>query len=203
MMKALFPDDTGVAARRHCRPAQYARHAGRSSAFDAESRQAVAEFHTASSAAMLYHNEQSLSQLSLRIDLRREWEALLQPLGDGRSTGDFTHESYRRLSQRSAAWADARYVRGSRRNVCWNSTAGYLLSTPASRQFRRRKPLDRGGYAFGGGYVRQVGHFDLAIRAITGRAGYRQVDPQPHNDRFGFRRSDSASAYGFRTAITF
>ena len=49
---------------------------------------------------------------------------------DGAFDGGFYAESYRRLSERSAAWADARYVRGNRRNVCWNSTADYLLLYP-------------------------------------------------------------------------
>ena len=99
----------------------------RSSVFSAEDERAVAGFHTESPAMMLYRSEQSLSQISLRIDLRREQEALLQPLGDGAFDGGFYAESYRRLSERSATWADARYVRGNRRNVCWNSTADYLL----------------------------------------------------------------------------
>ena len=102
----------------------------RSSVFSAEDERAVAGFHTESPAMMLYRSEQSLSQISLRIDLRREQEALLQPLGDGAFDGGFYAESYRRLSERSAAWADARYVRGNRRNVCWNSTADYLLLYP-------------------------------------------------------------------------
>ena len=55
----------------------------RSSVFSAEDERAVAGFHTESPAMMLYRSEQSLSQISLRIDLRREQEALLQPLGDG------------------------------------------------------------------------------------------------------------------------
>ena len=102
----------------------------RSSVFSAEDERAVAGFHTESPAMMLYRSEQSLSQISLRIDLRREQEALLQPLGDGAFDGGFYAESYRRLSERSATWADARYVRGNRRNVCWNSTADYLLLYP-------------------------------------------------------------------------
>lgn len=106
----------------------------RSSVFSAEDERAVAGFHTESPAMMLYRSEQSLSQISLRIDLRREQEALLQPLGDGAFDGGFYAESYRRLSERSATWADARYVRGNRRNVCWNSTADYLCSIPASRR---------------------------------------------------------------------
>ena len=52
----------------------------RSSVFSAEDERAVAGFHTESPAMMLYRSEQSLSQISLRIDLRREQEALLQPL---------------------------------------------------------------------------------------------------------------------------
>lgn len=154
----------------------------RSSAFDAESERAVAEFHTASSAAMLYRSEQSLSQLSLRFNLRREQEALLQPLGDGAFDGGFYAESYQRLSERSAAWADARYVRGSRRNVCWNSTADYLLLYPCVTADSVGGNLSTEEYAFGGGYVRRVGRFDLAIRGEY-RAGqeYRQVDPRPHN----------------------
>lgn len=61
----------------------------RSSVFSAEDERAVAGFHTESPAMMLYRSEQSLSQISLRIDLRREQEALLQPLGDGAFDGDF------------------------------------------------------------------------------------------------------------------
>ena len=49
----------------------------RSSVFSAEDERAVAGFHTESPAMMLYRSEQSLSQISLRIDLRREQEALL------------------------------------------------------------------------------------------------------------------------------
>jgi len=44
----------------------------RSSVFSAEDERAVAGFHTESPAMMLYRSEQSLSQISLRIDLRRE-----------------------------------------------------------------------------------------------------------------------------------
>lgn len=61
----------------------------RSSVFSAEDERAVAGFHTESPAMMLYRSEQSLSQISLRIDLRREQEALLQPLGDGALDGGF------------------------------------------------------------------------------------------------------------------
>ena len=43
----------------------------RSSVFSAEDERAVAGFHTESPAMMLYRSEQSLSQISLRIDLRR------------------------------------------------------------------------------------------------------------------------------------
>ena len=117
----------------------------RSSVFSAEDERAVAGFHTESPAMMLYRSEQSLSQISLRIDLRREQEALLQPLGDGAFDGGFYAESYRRLSERSATWADARYVRGNRRNVCWNSTADYLLLYPCiTADSAGGKPLDRG-----------------------------------------------------------
>ena len=66
----------------------------RSSVFSAEDERAVAGFHTESPAMMLYRSEQSLSQISLRIDLRREQEALLQPLGDGAFDGGFYAESY-------------------------------------------------------------------------------------------------------------
>ena len=113
---------------------------------------------------MLYRSEQSLSQISLRIDLRREQEALLQPLGDGAFDGGFYAESYRRLSERSATWADARYVRGNRRNVCWNSTADYLLLYPCITADSAGGNLSTEEYAFGGGYVHRVGRFDLAIR---------------------------------------
>ena len=154
----------------------------RSSVFSAEDERAVAGFHTESPAMMLYRSEQSLSQISLRIDLRREQEALLQPLGDGALDGGFYAESYRRLSERSAAWADARYVRGNRRNVCWNSTADYLLLYPCITADSAGGNLSTEEYAFGGGYVHRVGRFDLAIRGDY-RAGqeYRQVDPRPHN----------------------
>ena len=64
----------------------------RSSVFSAEDERAVAGFHTESPAMMLYRSEQSLSQISLRIDLRREQEALLQPLGDGAFDGGFYAE---------------------------------------------------------------------------------------------------------------
>ena len=70
----------------------------RSSVFSAEDERAVAGFHTESPAMMLYRSEQSLSQISLRIDLRREQEALLQPLGDGAFDGGFYAESYRRTT---------------------------------------------------------------------------------------------------------
>lgn len=154
----------------------------RSSVFSAEDERAVAGFHTESPAMMLYRSEQSLSQISLRIDLRREQEALLQPLGDGAFDGGFYAESYRRLSERSATWADARYVRGNRRNVCWNSTADYLLLYPCITADSAGGNLSTEEYAFGGGYVHRVGRFDLAIRGDY-RAGqeYRQVDPRPHN----------------------
>ena len=111
-----------------------------------------------------------------------EAEALLQPLGDGALDGGFYAESYRRLSERSAAWADARYVRGNRRNVCWNSTADYLLLYPCITADSAGGNLSTEEYAFGGGYVHRVGRFDLAIRGDY-RAGqeYRQVDPRPHN----------------------
>lgn len=96
--------------------------------------------------------------------------------------GGFYAESYRRLSERSATWADARYVRGNRRNVCWNSTADYLLLYPCITADSAGGNLSTEEYAFGGGYVHRVGRFDLAIRGDY-RAGqeYRQVDPRPHN----------------------
>ena len=125
----------------------------RSSVFSAEDERAVAGFHTESPAMMLYRSEQSLSQISLRSDLRREQEALLQPLGDGAFDGGFYAESYRRLSERSATWADARYVRGNRRNVCWNSTADYLLLYPCITADSAGGNLSTEEYAFGGGYT--------------------------------------------------
>ncbi len=116
---------------------------------------------------MLYRSEQSLSQISLRIDLRREQEALLQPLGDGAFDGGFYAESYRRLSERSATWADARYVRGNRRNVCWNSTADYLLLYPCITADSAGGNLSTEEYAFGGGYVHRVDASTLRSGATT------------------------------------
>lgn len=154
----------------------------RASAFSAQNDRASGVFHTASPAAMLYRSRQSLSQLALRIDLRREQQALLQPLGDGALDGGFYADSYQRLDDRSAVWADARYVRGSRRNVCWNSTADYLLLYPHVMADSTGGDLSTEEYAFGGGYVRRAGRFVLALRGDY-RAGqeYRQVDPRPHN----------------------
>ena len=157
----------------------------RSSVFSAGDERAVAGFHTESPAMMLYRSEQSLSQISLRIDLRREQEALLQPLGDGALDGGFYAESYRRLSERSAAWADARYVRGNRRNVCWNSTADYLLLYPCITADSAGGNLSTEEYAFGGGYVHRVGRFDLAIRGDY-RAG----------QEYRWKRHDSLTVRG-------
>ena len=155
----------------------------RSSVFSAEDERAVAGFHTESPAMMLYRSEQSLSQISLRIDLRREQEALLQPLGDWEpSTGDFMPKATGGSASGRQRGQHARYVRGNRRNVCWSSTADYLLLYPCITADSAGGNLSTEEYAFGGGYVHRVGRFDLAIRGDY-RAGqeYRQVDPRPHN----------------------
>ena len=102
----------------------------RASLAEAEAEHATARFYEASPAAALRRPNRSLSQLAVRMNLRREEEARLQPLGDGALDGGFYAESFRRLDDRSVVWADARYVRGNRRNVRWNSTADYLLLYP-------------------------------------------------------------------------
>lgn len=154
----------------------------RSARFDAEAGRTVADFYHASPVAMLHYKAHSLSSVALRFDLRREQEAVLQAEGDAATEGSFRAESYLRLDERSVVWADARYVRGNRRNVCWNSTADYLLLYPYVLADSVGGDLSMEEYAFGGGYARRFGRFDLAIRADY-RAGqeYRQVDPRPHN----------------------
>ena len=116
------------------------------------------------------------------MNLRREEEARLQPLGDGALDGGFYAESFRRLDDRSVVWADARYVRGNRRNVRWNSTADYLLLYPYVVADSVGGDLTTEEYAFGGGYARRIGRFDIALRGDYRAAQeYRQVDPRPHN----------------------
>lgn len=153
-----------------------------SARFDAEAGRTVADFYHASPVAMLHYEAHSLSSVALRVDLRREQQAALQAVGDSSTEGSFRAGSYLRLDDRSIVWADARYVRGNRRNVCWNSTADYLLLYPYVLADSVGGDLSTEEYAFGGGYARRFGRFDLAIRADY-RAGqeYRQVDPRPHN----------------------
>ncbi len=154
----------------------------RASASDVERQAATAPFLAASSLAKLYTHAPSLSQLTLRVAWREEQQALLQPLGDGALGGGIYADSYRRLNDRSAVWADARYLRGSRRNVCWNATSDYLLLYPYVVADTVGGALSTEEYAFGGGYTRRIGRIGLALRGDY-RAGqeYRQVDPRPHN----------------------
>ena len=130
----------------------------------------------------LYRPTPSLSQLDLRLQLRREEEARLEPLGDGALDGGIYAESYLRLDPQSAVRADARYVRGGRSNIRWNSTADYLLLYPYITADSIGGDLTTEEYAFGGGYTRRLGRFAVALRGDY-RSGqeYRQVDPRPHN----------------------
>lgn len=130
----------------------------------------------------LYRPTLSLSRLEVRMQLRREEEARLEPLGDGALEGSLRAESYRRLDPQSVVWADAHYVRGRRDNVRWNSTADYLLLYPYITADSIGGDLSTEEYAFGGGYARRLGRFAVALRGDY-RAGqeYRQVDPRPHN----------------------
>ena len=154
----------------------------RASLAEAEAEHATARFYEASPAAALRRPNRSLSQLAVRMNLRREEEARLQPLGDGALEGGFYAESFRRLDDRSVVWADARYVRGNRRNVRWNSTADYLLLYPYIVADSVGGDLTTEEYAFGGGYARRIGRFDIALRGDYRAAQeYRQVDPRPHN----------------------
>ena len=154
----------------------------RASLAEAEAEHATARFYEASPAAALRRPNRSLSQLAVRMNLRREEKARLQPLGDGALEGGFYAESFRRLDDRSVVWADARYVRGNRRNVRWNSTADYLLLYPYVVADSVGGDLTTEEYAFGGGYARRIGRFDIALRGDYRAAQeYRQVDPRPHN----------------------
>ena len=73
-------------------------------------------------------------------------------------------------------------MRGNRRNVRWNSTADYLLLYPYIVADSVGGDLTTEEYAFGGGYARRIGRFDIALRGDYRAAQeYRQVDPRPHN----------------------
>lgn len=117
----------------------------RSSVFSAEDERAVAGFHTESPAMMLYRSEQSLSQISLRIDLRREQEALLQPLGDGSLRRGIL---CRKLpaAQRAVGSVGRRPVRPRQPPQRLLELHGRLPAALSLHHggFRRRKPLDRG-----------------------------------------------------------
>lgn len=154
----------------------------RASRFDGSVARSTDVFYVASPAAMLYRCDQPLSQLAVRLDLRREDEALLQPLGDGVLEGSFRADSHLPLDPRTVLWADVRYVRGRSSRVRWNSTADYLLLYPHVVADSLGGDLSTEEYAFGGGWAHRFGRLDLGIRAdYRARQEFRQVDPRPHN----------------------
>ena len=116
----------------------------RSSVFSAEDERAVAGFHTESPAMMLYRSEQSLSQISLRIDLRREQEALLQPLGESKELpcGNRAHEKPVLARERSVPAVEVQGGdRGNVEGIAEEVAAGLGTVEAQRKAFVRRTRL--------------------------------------------------------------
>lgn len=154
----------------------------RAAAFDGEVEQLGGEAYEQSSAASAYRRSFSLSSLSLRYDMRSEEQALLPAEGDGLNRGRFDARSYLHLDDRTTVEAEAAYMRGSKRNVLWNSSSDFMLLWPHITADSVGGNLTAEQYEFGGSYARRGERFAYGLRAsYRALHEFRRVDPRPRN----------------------
>ncbi len=133
-------------------------------------------------AVMLYAHEKSLTRIAVSADYRDESKAFLPQLGSGEMKGVFSADSYIKLNKKAAVWGNVEYYNGIKKNVCWNSTADFLLLYPYILADSIGGKLSVEQYLFSGGYAVKKGRFSFGImgryRALH---EYRKVDPRPRN----------------------
>lgn len=135
-----------------------------------------------SAAASFFRYEHSFTQLDVRMNLRREEEAIMPQLGDGNTQGSFHVTSGFRLNPHSVAFAGANYSNGKKSNVCWNSTADYELLYPYLLADSIGGNLNHEQYQFYGGYARNYKRVNIGIEAFyRALQEHRNTDPRPRN----------------------
>lgn len=133
-------------------------------------------------AAMLYAHDISLTKIAVSADYRGESKAFLPQLGSGEMKGVFSVDSYIKLNKKAVVWGNVEYYNGIKKNVCWNSTADFLMLYPYILADSIGGKLSVEQYLFSGGYAVKKGRFSFGVmgryRALH---EYRKVDPRPRN----------------------
>ena len=130
-------------------------------------------------AAMLYAHVNSITRIAVSADYRDESEAFLPQLGSGEMKGAFSADSYIKLNKKAAVWGNVEYIK---KNICWNSTADYMLLYPYILADSIGGKLSIEQYLFSGGCAVRKGSFTFGVmggyRALH---EHRKVDPRPRN----------------------
>lgn len=135
----------------------------------------------------------SWNDASVGVDLRREDSAFLPQEGNGKLEGFFNYGTYVRFGNGSAARGGARYSRGVKRDVIWNSTSDFSILYPYVMADSLECDLQSEQYSFNGYYATHAGKFVLGggaqYRALH---EYRDFDPRPRNITSDLKVSASA-----------
>ena len=157
-----------------------------------------------SQAAMLYAHGNSLTRIAVSADYRDESKAFFSQLGSGEMKGVFSVDSYIKLSKKAVVWGNVEYFNGIKKDVCWNSTADFMLLYPYILADSIGGKLAVEQYLFSGGYAVKKGRFSFGVmgryRALH---EYRRVDPRPRNivSDFNIALSVGANAGGYMVGI--
>lgn len=140
--------------------------------------------YNSSASASSYKSDVTLSSLSLSYLMRNEKKALLPAYGNGISALNIEAQSYMHLNRRNTVEANASYLYGEKKDICWNSSSDYMLLWPYIAADSIGGNLTTEQYSFGGSYSQRSSNnrFTYGIEgSYRALHEFRRIDPRPRN----------------------